>query len=78
MLADGQQLGHVFMNIIINAAQAMSCSGTITITTGESASKERVIIEITDTGPGISARIWSIFSNLFLPPRTKAREPDWG
>ena len=55
VLADGQQLGHVFMNIIINAAQAMSGSGTITITTGESASKERVIIEITDTGPGISA-----------------------
>ena len=51
--ADPQQLGHVFMNIIINAAQAMDGCGTITITTRESANKDRVIIDIADTGPGI-------------------------
>jgi signal transduction histidine kinase len=43
------------MNIIINAAQAMDGNGTITITTQESATKDRVIIHIEDTGPGISA-----------------------
>jgi PAS domain S-box-containing protein len=53
VLADSQQLGHVFMNLIINAAQAMDGSGTITITTRESASKDRVTIEVADTGPGI-------------------------
>jgi two-component system, NtrC family, sensor kinase len=53
--ADAQQLGHVFMNIIINAAQAMDGRGTITITTKVPAGQERVIIEIADTGPGISA-----------------------
>lgn len=55
VMADSQQLGHVFMNIIINAAQAMDGNGTITITTQESATKDRVIIQIEDTGPGISA-----------------------
>ncbi len=54
VMADAQQLGHVFMNIIINAAQAMDGNGTITITTRESATKDRVFIEIADTGPGIS------------------------
>ena len=53
VLADSQQLGHVFMNLIINAAQAMDGSGTITITTRESASKDRVTIEFAYTGPGI-------------------------
>lgn len=54
VLADSQQLGHVFMNLIINAAQAMDGQGTIIITTKESASKDRVIIEIEDTGEGVS------------------------
>lgn len=55
VVADSQQLGHVFMNLIINAAQAMDGQGTITITTRESATKDRVSIDIADTGPGISA-----------------------
>lgn len=54
VMADAQQLGHVFMNIIINAAQAMEGNGIITITTRESATKDGVIIEIADTGPGIT------------------------
>ena len=66
VLGDTQQLGHVFMNIIINAAQAMDGNGMITITTGESATKERVIIEIVDTGPGISAEnLAHIFEPFF-------------
>jgi PAS domain S-box-containing protein len=55
VMADSQQLGHVFMNIIINAAQAMNGNGTITITTREAATKDRVTVTIADTGPGIPA-----------------------
>jgi len=55
VMADSQQLGHVFMNIIINAAQAMDGNGAITITTREAATKDRVIVTIADTGPGIPA-----------------------
>ncbi len=54
VMADSQQLGHVFINIIINAAQSMDGAGTITITTKESAAKDRVLIEIKDSGAGIS------------------------
>lgn len=66
VMADSQQLGHVFMNIIINAAQAMDGNGTITITTRESTTKDRVFVEITDTGPGISAEdLEHIFEPFF-------------
>jgi two-component system NtrC family sensor kinase len=65
-MADSQQLGHVFMNIIINSAQAMEGSGIITITTRESATKDGVIVDIADTGPGISAEdLEHIFEPFF-------------
>jgi two-component system NtrC family sensor kinase len=64
--ADAQQLGHVFMNIVINAAQAMDGRGIITIMTKFSAEREGVIIEIEDTGPGISAEnLKHIFEPFF-------------
>ena len=51
--ADVQQLNHLFMNIILNAAEAMDGKGTLTIRTYELPNNERVGIEISDTGPGI-------------------------
>lgn len=53
VLADSQQLNHVFMNIIINAAQAMGGKGTITIVTRDARTQDRIVILISDTGPGI-------------------------
>jgi signal transduction histidine kinase len=50
---DIQQLNHVFMNLIINAAQAMAGKGVLTLKTELLPEKNRVLIEITDTGPGI-------------------------
>lgn len=50
---DIQQMNHVFMNIILNAAQAMDGDGKLKLKTSRSKNKERVIIEISDTGPGI-------------------------
>jgi PAS domain S-box-containing protein len=45
------QINQVFMNLLLNAAQAISQRGTITIRTGYK--DETVWIEITDTGCGI-------------------------
>ncbi len=47
------QLKQVFMNIIVNAAEAMHGSGTLTITTSVAPDRNSVLIEFTDTGEGI-------------------------
>jgi PAS domain S-box-containing protein len=55
--ADIQQLNHLFMNIILNAAQAMDGRGAMTISTDLSVDGRRVKVEIADTGPGIPEHI---------------------
>ncbi|EGF32792.1 PAS/PAC sensor signal transduction histidine kinase [Oxalobacteraceae bacterium IMCC9480] len=58
------QINQVFMNLIINAAQAITDKGTITIRTG--VSDDWVWIEIGDTGKGIAAdQINRIFEPFF-------------
>ncbi len=46
-----QRLNQVFMNILVNAAQAIEDQGTIRITTRHE--KDQVVITISDTGKGI-------------------------
>ena len=45
------QLNQVFMNLLVNAAQAIEARGTITIRTGQEG--ERVWVAVSDTGQGI-------------------------
>lgn len=52
ILCNAQQLGQVFMNLLINAGQAIAEKGQIYITTHKEGSI--AIIEIRDTGSGIS------------------------
>lgn len=47
------QLKQVFMNIIVNAAEAMHGNGTLTITTSLSPDRKTVWIDFGDTGEGI-------------------------
>jgi signal transduction histidine kinase len=47
------QLKQVFMNIIVNAAEAMHGSGTLTITTTLSQDQKAVWVDFVDTGEGI-------------------------
>jgi signal transduction histidine kinase len=62
--ADIQQLNHMFMNIILNAVEAMEGKGTLLLRTYLTPSKDRVAIEISDTGPGIRE---DILSQIFEP-----------
>ncbi len=67
--ADLDQLRHVLVNLLANAAQAMAGSGTIRVSAREE--DNAVLIEVTDTGPGVpdEAR-----AHLFEPfYTTKAR-----
>ncbi|RTZ96287.1 MAG: PAS domain-containing sensor histidine kinase [Deltaproteobacteria bacterium] len=64
--SDIQQINHLFMNIILNAAQAMDGKGRLTLRTGLLPGGDRVRIEIADTGPGIPEDILpKIFDPFF-------------
>jgi len=64
---DPNQLKQVFMNMMVNAAEAMSDKGgSLTITTGGSPDQSSVFISFQDTGMGISPEIQpKIFDPFF-------------
>jgi two-component system NtrC family sensor kinase len=63
---DAAQMQEVFMNIIMNAAQAMSGRGTLTVVTRLADSRRAIEIEIRDTGPGIPPEnVEKIFEPFF-------------
>ena len=53
IVADGSQLQQVFMNIIINAAEAMDGKGTLSLSTSMDTDGTHIEAKITDTGHGI-------------------------
>jgi two-component system NtrC family sensor kinase len=63
---NASQLKQVFMNIIVNAAEAMHGSGTLTITTLPAPDQKTVFVEFTDTGEGIpEENLTRIFDPFF-------------
>jgi len=71
--ADSKQMQQVFLNIILNAFQAMTSGGILTITTCMVSQDDRVSvrIDVADTGPGIPTQILEkIFTPFFT---TKAQ-----
>jgi signal transduction histidine kinase len=70
VLADPHQLEQVFLNVCLNACQAMGGAGgrlTVRSRVGEG----RVIVDVEDTGPGIPE---NVRPNLFKPFFTTKRE----
>nr|NIS43115.1 hybrid sensor histidine kinase/response regulator [Desulfuromonadales bacterium] len=69
VLGDGDQLGQVLMNLIVNAEQAMSETigqRKLTIRTAFDAAADRLEVRVADTGPGIPEDIRSrIFEPFF-------------
>ncbi len=67
--ADPDLLYRVFLNIFINALQAMEGGGTIRLTAGED--QEAFTVEIRDTGPGISEENLPKLFNPFFTTKEK-------
>lgn len=66
IMADTQQLNHMFMNIIINAAQVMEEEGKLTLETYKSQQENWITIKISDTGCGIPEDVLPyIFDHFF-------------
>jgi PAS domain S-box-containing protein len=63
---DAQQMNHLFMNIILNAAQAMQGKGRLAIKTALDRDKNCVRIEIEDTGPGIPDNVLPMIFDPFF------------
>ncbi|MBU1172225.1 MAG: PAS domain S-box protein [Proteobacteria bacterium] len=69
--ADSQQLNHVLMNIILNAADAMDGAGHLTLTTGRITDEKKIFIEIKDSGSGIPEHV---LPHIFEPFFTTKEE----
>jgi two-component system NtrC family sensor kinase len=66
VLVDRSQFQQVFMNLLMNAVQAMNERGTLTVTTRPDATSENVEVVIADTGCGIPLdQINRIFDPFF-------------
>jgi two-component system NtrC family sensor kinase len=63
---DQQQLKQVFLNLVLNALDAMPKGGSLSISCNNTRDREHVCVEFTDTGVGIPEhRISDIFNPFF-------------
>jgi two-component system NtrC family sensor kinase len=66
IMADRSQMQQVFMNLFVNAAQAMQEEGRITVKSGYSRQDGHVVVTVSDTGHGIDKQhIARIFDPFF-------------
>jgi two-component system NtrC family sensor kinase len=71
IIVDASQIERVFINMIVNAADAMEGVGTLTITTCHCHEEDCLEIEITDTGYGIpEENLEKIFDPFFTTKET--------
>ncbi|MCX6133888.1 MAG: cache domain-containing protein [Ignavibacteriales bacterium] len=62
---DPDQIQQVFVNIILNAAEAMTKGGVLTISSTMSPQRDSLIVSIADTGPGISEEVRELIFDPF-------------
>jgi two-component system NtrC family sensor kinase len=61
---DRQQITQVFLNLVLNAIDAMPDGGTLTVSTRVEGERDYVVLEIADTGVGIPEHV---LANIFDP-----------
>jgi two-component system NtrC family sensor kinase len=57
LLVDPDQVQQVFVNIILNAAEAMTKGGSLTIRSGFAPGRQNIVVTFADTGPGIREEV---------------------
>ena len=63
---DANQLEQVFVNLLLNAAQAIDDNGTITIRSRMNSARREIAVDVIDTGCGIPAEhLGQIFEPFF-------------
>ena len=71
LCADGEKLKQVFMNLLMNAKQAMAGQGQIRISTAHHSSRNQVTIVVADTGTGIPPEVLEkVFDPFFTTKPT--------
>jgi signal transduction histidine kinase len=70
---DRQQLEQVFLNIVLNALDAMPKGGTLSISCNNTRDRELVSVEFSDTGVGIPAHTISDIFNPFFTTKPDAK-----
>jgi len=70
-MADPMRLQQVFLNLFLNAVDAMPDGGTLSVSSLYDASADSIRIDIKDTGPGIDPRIVGRIFSPFLTTKTK-------
>ena len=66
VIGDAQKIGQVFLNVLLNAVDALSGQGKITVQSRRLPSERMVEVIITDNGPGIpEENLASIFDPFF-------------
>jgi two-component system NtrC family sensor kinase len=71
VLADADQMRQVALNIILNAAEVMPQGGKIRVQSSFQSKTNRVMLRISDTGPGISPEIQGrLFEPFFTTKKT--------
>jgi two-component system sensor histidine kinase AtoS len=71
IMADPMQLRQVFMNLLLNAVDAMKDGGDLCIKTRFDAATQTVRVELSDTGRGIDAAIMGKLFQPFFTTKTK-------
>jgi PAS domain S-box-containing protein len=87
VMTDPSQLHQVLMNLVVNARDAMPTGGRITLRSSQQLDQAAavsfpeaklgpyVVIEVSDTGAGMSEEVHRECSTHFSPPSQRAREP---
>jgi len=71
--ADPHQLSQAFMNIILNAVDAMEGQGRLTLKTQPYPGGEGVVVEISDTGPGIPEEAMPFIFDPFFTTKEEGK-----